>query len=191
MRPGPASAPEIPLDSAAHEPIVSLRPSRRSPWGHSFSKEALSILPLKESLEARTEPALAGLGYTLLEVEVAGPHGRPILRFFIDSPDGVTLDDCARASRELGDLIEAEDLVPGSYVLEVSSPGATRALKREKDYQHFLGRRVRVAFRERRDGPAEVSGQIVAFEEGLVHLETADGRIVFPVSAVGRAQLEL
>jgi ribosome maturation factor RimP len=148
-------------------------------------------LPLRDSLEARTGPALAGIGYTLLDVEVAGPYGRPILRFFIDAHDGVTLDDCARASRELGDLIEAEDLVPGGYVLEVSSPGATRVLKREREYEHFVGRRLRVTFRERHDGPAEATGQLVAFEAGLVHLETADGRLVFPLSAVGRAQLEL
>lgn len=140
---------------------------------------------------ARTEAALAGLGYTLLDVEMVGPHARPIVRFYIDSPDGVTLDDCARASREIGDLIEAEDLVPGRYVLEVSSPGATRVLKGEREFRHFVGRRVRVAFRERRDGPSEVSGELAAFADGLVHLETAEGRLVFPTSAVVRAQLEL
>jgi len=131
------------------------------------------------------------LGYTLVDVEVAGPHGRPILRFYIDAADGVTLDDCARVSREIGDLIEAENLVPGGYVLEVSSPGATRALKREREYAHFVGRRIRVAFRDRPDGPAETTGQLVAFDGGLVHLETPDGRLVFPLSAVSRAQLEL
>lgn len=124
-------------------------------------------------------------------MEVAGPHGRPILRFFIDAADGVTVDDCARASREIGDMIEAEELVPSGYVLEVSSPGATRALKREREYSHFIGRKLRVAFRERQDGPAEVTGQLVAFEQGLVHLETSDGRLVFPLSAINRAQLEL
>ncbi len=170
---------------------VTASPQGQRLWGHSFSKEALSILPLRETLEARTEPVLAQLGYTLVDVEVAGAPRRPIVRFYIDAATGVTLDDCARVSRELGDLIEAEDLVPGSYVLEVSSPGATRPLKRERDYRHFLGRTVRVAFRERIEGPAEVTGLLVAFEDGLVHLETGEGRLVFPLSAVTRAQLEL
>lgn len=156
-----------------------------------FAGRRFPILPLRESLEARTDLALAALGYTLVDVEVGGPHGRPILRFYIDTPDGVTLDDCARVSREIGDLIEAEDLVPGGYVLEVSSPGLTRSLKREREYRYFIGRKLRVAFRERKDGPAEVTGELVAFEEGLVHLETPDGRLVFPTSAVNRAQLEL
>ena len=131
------------------------------------------------------------MGYTLVDVEIAGATQRPIVRFFIDAVTGVTLGDCARVSRELGDLIEAEDLVPGSYVLEVSSPGATRPLKREREYQHFLGRRVRVTFRDKSDGPPEATGLLAAFENGLVHLETRDGRLVFPLSAVTRAQLEL
>jgi ribosome maturation factor RimP len=124
-------------------------------------------------------------------VEIAGPPRRPIVRFYIDAETGVTLDDCARVSRELGSLIDAEELVSGSYVLEVSSPGATRALKREKDYVHFIGRKVHVTFRERGDGPGEATGVLVAFDNGLVHLETDDGRLVFPLSAVNRAQLEL
>lgn len=127
----------------------------------------------------------------LVEVEVHGSRRRPLVRFFIDTPAGVTVDDCARVSREIGDLIEAEEKVPGSYVLEVSSPGAMRSLKRERDYRLFIGRNVKIAFREPVDGRREVSGQLAAFEEGLVHLETADGRLIFPLSAVGGAHLEL
>jgi ribosome maturation factor RimP len=127
----------------------------------------------------------------LVEVEVAGSKRRPLVRFFIDSPAGVTVDDCARASRQLGDLIEAEEIVPGSYVLEVSSPGATRPLKTERDYRLFAGRAVRVWFREPHDGAREVTGTLAAFEQGLVHLETVDGRLIFPLTAVARAQLEL
>lgn len=94
-------------------------------------------------------------------------------------------------SREIGDLIEAEEKVPGSYVLEVSSPGATRPLKRERDYRLFVGRNIKVMFRAPVEGHSEIVGMLAAFEEGLAHVETKEGRVVFPVSAVSRAQLEL
>ena len=127
----------------------------------------------------------------MVEVEVFGSRRRPLVRFFIDAAAGITVDDCARVSREIGDLIEAEEKVPGSYVLEVSSPGATRPLKRERDYRLFVGRNVKVTLRAPVDGHSEIFGTLAAFEEGLAHVETKDGRVVFPVSAVSRAQLEL
>lgn len=127
----------------------------------------------------------------MVEVEVLGSRRRALVRFFIDAPAGITVDDCARVSREIGDLIEAEEKVPGSYVLEVSSPGATRPLKRERDYRLFVGRNVKVMLRAPVDGHSEIVGTLAAFEEGLAHVETKDGRVVFPVSAVSRAQLEL
>jgi len=171
--------------------LLYARPYRRSSWGHSFSKEAFLILSLQADLEAWAEPIISSLGYTLVEVEVLGSRRRPLVRFFIDAPAGITVDDCARVSREMGDLIEAEEKVPGSYVLEVSSPGATRPLKRERDYRLFLGRSLKVAFRAPFEGRTEVTGTLAAFEEGLVHVETAEGRLIFPLSAVRAAQLEL
>ena len=92
-------------------------------------------------------PVLQDLGYDLVEVAVVGSHGRRILQVFIDHRQGVTLDDCARASKALSECLDQQDVFPGRYFLEVSSPGAERRLKGRQDFERFVGRKARLRFR--------------------------------------------
>src|SRR5437867_6872788 len=94
------------------------------------------------------EPLVLGAGLELIDVEYRPEGGRLVLRLLIDRPEGgVTLDDLARVSRELGDVLDAHDPVPGSYHLECSSPGVNRPLVREAHFRRALGQRIRVRTR--------------------------------------------
>jgi ribosome maturation factor RimP len=94
------------------------------------------------------------------------------LRLFIDKPGGVSHEDCANVSREVGTILDVEDAVPGSsYLLEVSSPGLDRKLTKPAEYQRFVGSRVRLQTREPIDGRREFDGRLEAFNDGRLTLE--------------------
>ncbi len=104
-------------------------------------------------VEQAVTPVLARDGYELVLIEYV-PRGA-VLRLFIDREGGVTIDDCARVSQTVGDLLDAEgisDRIPGRYHLEVSSPGLDRPLVRPRDFQRFAGQDVTVTTREPLEG---------------------------------------
>ena len=95
------------------------------------------------------EPLALATGLELVDVQFRPEAGRLVLRLLIDRPEGgVTLDELARVSREVGDLLDAHDPVPGRYHLECSSPGLNRPLVREAHFRRAVGRRVRVRTRQ-------------------------------------------
>jgi ribosome maturation factor RimP len=96
-------------------------------------------------LEQTVEALLSAEGKELVDMEFRREARGWILRIFMDKPGGVTLDDCAEISREIGDQIEVETLIPHSYILEVSSPGLDRPLKKEKDFQRSIGKVIQLS----------------------------------------------
>lgn len=112
------------------------------------------------------EPTLVHLGYSIYSLDQSGPSGRT-LRLAIDRPDGVSLDDCTRVSEIVSPILDEADLVPGSYTLEVSSPGAERPLRDRSEYDRFLGHRVSVRYRS---GPSEgvIEGSLVSVDDAGV-----------------------
>jgi ribosome maturation factor RimP len=112
------------------------------------------------------QPTLVHMGYSIYALEQGGPGGRT-LRIAIDKPEGfVSLDDCERVSRVAGPLLDNANLIPDSYTLEVSSPGAERPLRDRAEYERFAGRKVNVRYRE---GESEVA------LEGTLALVDEDG----------------
>ncbi len=99
---------------------------------------------LIERIEAVANPVVTDAGCELVDLAAVTEHGRNILRLFIDKPGGVTIDDCASVSRELGAALDVEEIIPGRYSLEVSSPGLDRVLKKEDDFRRFAGSRVKI-----------------------------------------------
>ncbi|NIR14915.1 MAG: ribosome maturation factor RimP, partial [Desulfobacterales bacterium] len=87
---------------------------------------------------------LGGMGFELVDVQYLPKYGRWVLRLYIDKEGGVTIDDCAQVSREIGDLIDVKDVIMHEYILEVSSPGLNRPLKKETDFIWARGKRVKV-----------------------------------------------
>ncbi len=106
-------------------------------------------------------------GLEVVELELRGGGKARMLRVFIDKPEGVTHEDCAEFSREVGTILDVEDLVPGnSYLLEVSSPGLDRKLSRPKDFERFTGSRVKLTTRDPVNGNRHFEGTLEKFESG-------------------------
>lgn len=147
---------------------------------------------LIESITALVTPILDEEGLELVEVEYKRGAKNSFLRIFIDKPGGVTIDDCSNVSNQLGDLLDIEDLIPNRYVLEVSSPGADRPLKRPDDYKRFIGRLARVTTLEPVGGKQRHIGRIVGFDHGKVTLELqSNGSVTIELTNIERARLEV
>ena len=108
----------------------------------------------------------------VVEVEMRGGGKARMLRITIDKPGGVTHEDCANLSREVGTILDVEDVVPGgSYTLEVSSPGLDRKLSRAEDFQRFVGSRVKLTTRDEVKGRRHIEGRLESFHDGRLLLD--------------------
>src|SRR5919107_1924002 len=99
---------------------------------------------LRDQLSALLAPVVAGLGYELWELEYTPRSGGGLLRLYIDSPQGISLDDCERVSRGVSEALDAADPMPSHYTLEVSSPGLDRLLRTREHFARFAGERVKL-----------------------------------------------
>lgn len=146
----------------------------------------MSILREKLDLLLRQGAQAAQVELYHWELSRAGPRAR--LLVYIDSPTGVTLGDCERASRAIEALLDEHDPFAGPYVLEVSSPGVERRLWDEWHYQRALGKRVRVTARSAQ-GKRAYEGRLASVGKEKIAVELEEGRIEIPLSQVTRAQL--
>ena len=144
---------------------------------------------LKE-IERLVEPVLAEMGIELVDMEYRSTQGRRVLRIYADRPTGINLDDCAMVSREIGNLLDVKDLLQQHYVLEVSSPGLNRPLKREKDFLRAIGQKVKVKTAVPLKGRRNFSGVLQSFETGTLQLKLDDTVILIPEESVNKANLE-
>lgn len=124
----------------------------------------------KERLIELLEPALAALGFELADLD-AHVGRRGLLRLYIDRESGVTLADCERVTEQIGAFLDVEDPLPGSYVLEVSSPGLDRRLRTLAHFARFSGERVRIELKDPREGRRKLSGRLLGVEGGLVSVD--------------------
>jgi len=147
---------------------------------------------LAEKVKELAEPVVDELGLELVDVVYATESGRRILRVIIDGPGGVTIDDCTMVSRELGTLLDVEDVVPESYSLEVSSPGLDRPLVREKDFRNAVGKKIRLRTKEPLDGRRNFRAVLVGVGDDSVTLEDSEGRLwKIELSNIDKARLEV
>ena len=115
----------------------------------------------------------------LVHWQLVGPPGRSLLRIYIDKPAGVTLDDCETVSKQVGLLLDVEDLIPSRYTLEVSSPGVERGLYKPADYSRFQGQRIKLKSLQAINGQRNFRGTLEGIEDNRVRLVT-----------IGRARLK-
>jgi len=151
------------------------------------------------AVEKLAEPFLEADGYELVEVQYRREPRGWVLRLFVDrapngpSPGmqgGITLDDCVAISRELGHLLEVEEVVPGPYHLEISSPGLDRPLKKPADFVRFTGRQVQVRVKDPIDGQRNFKGRLTGIEGEIITLSMDGGTIDIRLEAIDRAVLE-
>ena len=168
--------------------------------------------PLAQRLNDIIAPAVATLGLALWGVELASAGSRMLLRVFIDAPEaapaetgtplaepvtesaaqpatGVTVDHCARASRHLGAVLDAEDAIPGAYVLEVSSPGLERRFFTPQQMQAYLGREVEVRLNLPQVGRRRLKGALARVEGESIVVAEDKGEVAVRWELVKQAHL--
>ena len=146
---------------------------------------------LTDAIEAVAMPVVRAHGLTLVDVDVRRGGRRAVVRFFIDTPGGVTIADCQRFSEEIGDLLEVANVFPQSYDLEVSSPGLDRELRKDRELHWAMGKRVRVWTREPVDGHLELVGQLVEVGETFLTLGEVAGRRQVPRAWLSKVRLDV
>ena len=123
------------------------------------------------------EPEINEQGYELVEVELTGQSGVRILRVFIDKEvDGIRHEDCASVSQLLNPLLDADDFISENYILEVSSPGFDRPVRKPKDFERFAGEAITLVTHAPVDGRKKFSGVLRGFDDGLIQVD-CDGQL--------------
>jgi len=140
-------------------------------------------------LVSLVEPVISALGYEMLGVELHSMGHRKLLRIYIDSMNGISVDDCARVSNQLNGVLDVEDPVRGSYDLEVSSPGLDRPLFTLDHFRRFAGHRVQVQLYEKLDGRRRYQGEIGEVNENQIIIIDGDAKYSIPVDLIERARL--
>ena len=131
-------------------------------------------------------------GLELVHAEVAGPENKPIVRVFIDKPQGVTHEDCSEVSTHLGTILDVEDFIHASYTLEVSSPGLERGLYKRADYERFAGSNAKMKTRQPIAGQRNFRGRLLGVEgDEVVFEDRTSGPVRVPLDLIKQANIEV
>ncbi len=125
---------------------------------------------LTELVASAVEP----LGYELLGVEYLAQGRHSVLRIYIDSPDGINLDDCERASRQVSAVLDVDDPIKGQYTLEMSSPGLDRPLFTAEHFTQFIGHEVKLRLHSPLEGQRRFKALIKGVEDDVIHLASSE-----------------
>lgn len=146
---------------------------------------------IADRVRALTEEVIAGTSYFLVDVQVRGHKGTRVVEVYLDSKEDFGHDDLAVVSKEVGFLLDVEDVVDDSYKLEVSSPGIKRPLTMPQQYQKNVGRTLRVRYKSNGDEEIVV-GDVMAADDDEVELELPSGkRLQLPYNTITQARIEL
>jgi ribosome maturation factor RimP len=156
----------------------------------AFLKDAMRQ-DVVSKIEEIAERVAASEGLEVVEVELKGTGGNRLLRIFIDKPEGVSHADCETISQQVGTILDVEDVVPGHYTLEVSSPGVERKLLKPNDYIRFQGKKAKIVLREPVEKQRHWEGTLAGFENEAISLAVNADRVLrFPLNQVERANLK-
>lgn len=149
----------------------------------------------KETYESRTEELLKPIteeaGVWIYDVEYVKEGSDFYLRAYIDKEGGVDINDCERVSRALSEVLDVEDFIADAYILEVSSPGLGRTLKKDKHLLNSLGEEVEIKTYKSIDKCKEFAGVLKAFDENSITIETQDNNMVFARADIALIRLAL
>lgn len=140
-------------------------------------------------LTERVTPVVEELGYELVDIEYKKEGTNWYLRIFIDSEQGIGLEDCQKVSRKLDSLLDEWDIIPNAYFLELSSPGLERPIRKQTDYLRFVGQNVKIKTHEAIDSRKKFSGEILGIVDGIVSLKVDDATINIPFEKIASAKL--
>jgi len=147
---------------------------------------------LTDKIKTIAEPLFHSLGVELFDIEYGGPQRGGLLRVIIDKEGGVSLEDCAKASRYLSRALDLEEIISHRYTLEVSSPGLNRPLKKREDYLRYIGRKVRLKTLNPMGNQKVFIGLLSGFKEDNVFLQLDHGgEQQIPYHQIAQACLEV
>ena len=124
-----------------------------------------------------------------VDAEYVREGGENYLRLYIDKEGGVTIDDCETVSRAVEEMLDKEETIDDQYILEVSSPGLGRRLRRPRDFEFALGKEVDIRFFQADKGRKALKGVLTAFTDDTIELETEEGKESFQRKAISSAKL--
>lgn len=142
-----------------------------------------------EHLVLLIEPIVEGLGYECVGIDY-NPHPKHgLLRIYIDSANGILVDDCSKVSHQVSGALDVEDPIQGNYHLEVSSPGADRPFFKVSQFERFIGSMVNVNLFAAIQGRRKVTGRIEKVEDDIITLAEGEQTVAIPFSAMSKARL--
>ena len=140
---------------------------------------------IKDTLTHLILPLLNRRDVELVEMAVSGGHRRKIVRIFVDRPDGITVDECAALSRDIADILDTRDPIDSTYLLEVSSPGLTRPLKTDRDFERVVGRSLRLVV----DGLGVAVGTLLQVKADHLDVELQGERTIIERAKIQKATM--
>ena len=146
-------------------------------------------LTIREKAEKLALPVAERLGLSIWETEYVKEGAAYFLRFYIDKPGGVTLDDCEAFSREIDPMLDEENFIDTAYCLEVSSPGTERRLSRPQHFDESIGKKLQIRLIRPESGVRELTGTLAGFSEGIITVESADGVREMPLASCAWVRL--
>ena len=146
-----------------------------------------------KGIEALIAPSLEAMGYRVVRAVFTGGRQRPTLQVMAERRDGaaMTVEDCSLISNSVSAILDVEDPVPGSYVLEVSSPGIDRPLVQPEDYERFTGFEAKIELARPREGRRRFRGRLLGLEGDAARLRTEEATVLLPLAEITRAKLVL
>jgi len=180
-----------------NQKVLFLSTGFLEPYYFSFRYKIIFMEINREEIEKKireiVEPIIRGMGFKLFDVEFK-PEGRGwVLRIIADKEGGITIKDCETISKKISALLDVEDIIPFSYLLEITSPGLTRPLTKVEHYDFFKGRLVKLILKEPIEGKREVVGLIEDVRNGIIDIRDKEkGDILhIPFSAIAKGRLEI
>jgi ribosome maturation factor RimP len=147
-------------------------------------------ITLTDAIRELIEPIVSSEGMELVNIDYVRESRGWVLRLYVDTAGGVTIDHCARLSRQLGDVLDVKDIVPHPYRLEVSSPGLNRILKKEKDFITYRGETITVKTSEPIEQRKNFQGKLLGYKEGTITMHVDNHEVIIPLPLITKAQLK-
>lgn len=151
-----------------------------------FSVRSGNRLSVAESMEKRFSPLAEEMGYELVYAEYSKEGQDWYLRFFIDRPEGIDINDCEKVSRAVEAVLDQEELIKGQYILEVSSLGLERPLRTEKDYAEALGEYVEICLYQPQEKKKKFRGRLLSYGEEI-RLESDGKEVIIKAGNISKA----
>lgn len=145
-----------------------------SPLFVFYEEERRKMSRSQDKLTQLLKPAIEGLGYELVGVEHLPMGKHSVLRIYIDSPDGITVDDCSSVSHQVSGVLDVEEPIKGQFTLEVSSPGVDRPLFNFEQFEQFVGSKVKLKLYHAIEGKRKITGLIERIEGDEITVKDAD-----------------